>query len=425
MKSPTHSTPVRDLLVSLGTALDRVGEPHGRLVLMARPRLHARSAIYFVGDASQPECGCQWVVKRPNEQTAQEDLASPLDAQRQFDALRRLATHFESVAPALRISRPVAFLEEVAALAIEYVKGTPVDRLVRPRRLVEPEPLLQGITLSARFLHHLHAFEPRRQARVSPWSIAQQLLALADDTMRPAGLVLPPELRAALEAVPRQDAVTECVRLHGDFAAVNMLIHSGTVVTGIDIGLTEIGTPEDDLARFLMMLETQRLFLAGADVPRVRAFRHRAERALIESYYGDASTSLLLELRVTQQLCKRWLQRHRARLAGNPVLRGVRSRVVDRYFESLLRERASAIAAGPETIVAPLHRTSVLLTRERESHLTAAAPVAPAAARGSVDWSHGLTRPPPRHFSFTHAPMMKARGTLVRYMFDGLRTPRM
>src|SRR5919201_2967582 len=115
--------PEHELVARLGEALDSRGQPHGRLFLIAPPRLQPRSTIYFVGDSSRASHGCQWVVKRPNRRAAQADLANPIDAERQFEALRLLATHFEPVGPALRVSRPIAFLPEIGALVVEYASG--------------------------------------------------------------------------------------------------------------------------------------------------------------------------------------------------------------------------------------------------------------------------------------------------------------
>jgi aminoglycoside phosphotransferase (APT) family kinase protein len=338
-----------DVLAGLGEALTAAGHAHGRLFLTEAPHLHARSTIYFVGDAAEPERRCQWVVKRPYEWAGQEDLAAPLDAGRQFEALRVLASHYAPMAPELRVPRPVAFLADLEAFAMEYAKGTSVDGLVRPRRLIGPEPLLDGVALSARFLRHLHALEAAGPAMIRPRALAEEVLTLEEETMRPAGLALPAELREALEAVSAVEVRVQTVRLHGDFAPVNMIIDRGTSVTGIDVTLAEFGIPEDDLARFAMMLATERLFLASSDVASARELRRRAEAVLLETYYGEPSTSDLLELRVIQQLCRRWLRRHTARIATRPWLAAARKRLVDRYFETLLAERARLLTAGRDS----------------------------------------------------------------------------
>jgi aminoglycoside phosphotransferase (APT) family kinase protein len=334
-----------DVLVPLSAALVAEGHPHGRLVLTHPPQLHARSSIYFVGDAEQPDRGCRWVVKRPDTGAQQEDLPNPLDARRQYTVLRMLEAHYEPLAPALRVSRPVAFLEDSGALAMEYAPGIELDSLLRPRSVFDPKPLLDGIALAGRFLRHLHAFEPPHHALVRPRGLGEELLALVEQKMRPAGFAPPAELSEVLEQLPDTEDHASAVCLHGDFAPVNMIVEGGTSVTGIDISLAEVGFPEDDLARFLMMLATARLFVAGAGARRTRALRQRAQLALLEAYYGEARTSALLELRFIRQLCLRWLRRCMARIESKPRLGGVRRRLVDRHFETLVRERSRALTS--------------------------------------------------------------------------------
>jgi aminoglycoside phosphotransferase (APT) family kinase protein len=329
-----------DVLGPLSAALHAAGQPHGRLVLTRRPQLHTRSTIYFVGDADQRDRGCRWVVKQPNTGARQEDLPHPLDARWQYTVLRTLEAHYEPVAPKLRVPRPVAFLEDSGALAMEYASGIEVDSLLRPRSIFSARALLESIALAGRFLRHLHAFEPPHHALVRPCALGEEMLALVDETMRPAGFLPPVELSTVLEQLPETAARATTVRLHGDFAPVNMIVEGGTAVTGLDISFSDVGFPEDDLARFLMMLATARLFVAGAGARSTLALRHRAQSALLRGYYGEARTSVLLEMRFIRQLCLRWLRRCMARIESKPHLADVRRRVVDRHFEALLRERS-------------------------------------------------------------------------------------
>jgi aminoglycoside phosphotransferase (APT) family kinase protein len=332
-----------DILRSLGEALAALGSSHGTLALSCPPQFHARSTIYFVGDGDEPGRACQWVVKCPHEGAAQDDLANPVGAAQQFEVLRVLTTHFATVAPKLRVPRPVAYLADVGALAMEYAHGTGLDRLVRPGGLFRPQRLLQGIALSGTFLRHLHALEPRRSVILSLHRLAEEVLTLAEERMRPSGLLVPAIVLDILRDVTKTEGAAVAVRLHGDFAPVNMLLDGRGSVTGLDVSLTDYGLPEDDLARFLMMLVTERLFLLSPDTARARALRDMAQATLLEAYAGDAQTSAFLELHFTRQLCLRWLRKHNARLARGPSLSGLRKRVVDRYFQLLLCERAEAL----------------------------------------------------------------------------------
>src|SRR5215210_72017 len=118
--APLAQTSDAEIVAALAQALAAGGRPRRRLRHVRPPALHSRSTVYFIGDADRPGLGPQWVVKRPDDRTGQEDLANPLSARQQFDALRVLADHFEHADPRLRVVRPVALLPEVGAFAMEY-----------------------------------------------------------------------------------------------------------------------------------------------------------------------------------------------------------------------------------------------------------------------------------------------------------------
>jgi len=331
------------VLQELSAALGEGGHGHGPLVLSRPPVRHARSTIYFVGDAARPSLGPRWVVKRPDHAAAQEDLASPLTAVHQFAVLKAVADHFDRASPELRAAQPVGFLSGVEALAMEFVPGLPLDRLVRPRALVAAHPLLDGVALSGAFLRHLHTIRPVQVGQVDLGAMARDVLLLSDKMRSSAGLAIPAELDGALREIPDGAVGAAIVQLHGDFAAVNMILGDGPSITGIDVSLDETGPAEMDLARFVMMLSTQRLFLAGGEVGRVSRLRRAVTAALFESYDGDRATTVLFELQLVRQLCLRWLQRHSTRLVNHPRLGALRRAPVDRHFRALLRERAAEL----------------------------------------------------------------------------------
>jgi aminoglycoside phosphotransferase (APT) family kinase protein len=347
-----------DVLGAFDEALAALGISHGRLGLTRPPHFHARSTIFFVADGPTPRGGCRWVIKCPDETARQDDLPTPLTAEGQYRALQVLTAHFASVAPRLTVSRPVAYLPAVGGLATEYVRGTSVDELVRPGNILRLQALLDSVASSGRFLRHLHSLEAPRGTILNTRALADEVLELADARLAPAGLVLPAPALDALRDVPDVDASVGAVVLHGDFAPVNMLVDGAGSVTGLDVSMTEIGPAEDDLARFLMMLVTHRLFLASAGWTRLRALRTSVQGTLLEAYAGDAGTSVFLELRFIQQLCLRWLQRHNARVARDPYVSGFRARVVDRLFSLLLAERAEMLATAPRTCVSPCFRAA-------------------------------------------------------------------
>jgi aminoglycoside phosphotransferase (APT) family kinase protein len=352
--SPSERPSAGNVLRALDDALGALGIVHGTLRLCRSPQYHARSTIYFVGDGRDAGRECRWVIKCPDETARQDDLATPLIADDQYEALRVLTAHFASVAPRLRVPRPVAHLPAAGGLAMEYVNGTSLDDLVRARSILRPQALLDGVALSGSFLRHLHSLDARDSTVLSMRVVADEVRELVETRLAPAGLAVPAVVLDELRSLPATDVDAGVVRLHGDFAPVNMLLDGADSVTGIDASLTDVGPAEEDLARFLMMLVTDRLFLLAADSARARALRRSVQATLVEAYAGDARTSAFLELRFIHQLCLRWLQRHNARAARGPSLSGFRKRVVDPFFALLLVERAQMLASAPRASLSPL-----------------------------------------------------------------------
>lgn len=332
----------RAVLVSLSRALAERDRVRGELFFIRPPERHTRSTIYFVGDSQASSLGCQWVIKQPNEASVQEDLASPRAAETQLRSLVRLAAHFAAVAPVLRVPRPVGLLPEVAAFAMEYVPGRDVNQLIA-RALFDRGRLFAAIASSARFIKHLHLIDGVGHETAELAKTAQQPLELAEGPMHRLGMELPEEVTATLEAVGNRKIETSSCRLHGDFAPVNMIVDATGHLTGIDASLDEVGAPEEDLARFLTMLATERLFVLGQDMRVVKRVRHRAESTVLETYYGNPAPPLLLELRRIEYLSRRWIHRHVLRARGRPSLAAGRRWAVDRYFRELLLDRARNI----------------------------------------------------------------------------------
>ena len=315
----------------------------GRLGLARRPQRHSRSLIYFVGTGRLGRRRAKWVVKRPDVSSSQQDLSAPASAETEFASLVRLAQHFSPFEGRLRVPRPVALLPEIGAFAMEAIHGRDIPALVHAGTLVNTRRLLAAVGQAAEFLKHLHRIDPRSECLVDPRAKADALLEYGDLVLARYDLALPDELAQTLRAVPARGVRARICRLHGDFAPVNILIDSEGNAVGIDAALDRVGLPEHDLARFLVMLGSERLFIAGDRVASVRAVRRRAEATLCRAYYGEADPPLLLELHLVDGLCRRWIRRHVTRLENRPSLRGARRRMVDAHFRRLLDESAERI----------------------------------------------------------------------------------
>jgi len=295
------------------------------------PVRHARSTISVL-----VANGRRWVVKQPDLDARQEDLSPPVSAAVEFASLVRLDRHFAPCAQRMRVPRPVALLPDASGFVMEYVAGPSVPALLRPAR---PRPLLHAIEAAGAALAHLHALEPPARVAVDSGLLATGTLTFADEAMAPLGLRLAPAVRAALAEPPSRTVEAAWVRLHGDYAPVNVIVEPSRGVAVIDPSLEATGLPQDDLSRFLTMLYTDRYFLLrpGAGV------RAAAAAALLRGYAQQVDPTIL-RLRLIDCLCRRWVRRQMARLHGVPRLAGARARLVDAQFARLLAGAAAGLA---------------------------------------------------------------------------------
>jgi aminoglycoside phosphotransferase (APT) family kinase protein len=282
-------------------------------------------------------------VKQPDERSTQEDLTSPASAESEFASLVRLAAHFSPLEPRLRVPRPVALLPEIGAFAMEAIHGRDISALIGFGTPVEMHRLLPAVARSAAFLQHLHRIDLPSEEVVDLRAKAEALLEYGELFTARYGFPLPGELTETLHAIPARSVPARICRLHGDFAPVNVLMDDEGNAVGIDAALDRVGLPEHDLARFLVMFGSERLFIAGERLAFIRAVRRGAEATLLQTYYGEADPPLLLELELIDGLCRRWLRRHITRLENRPSLSAARRRMVDAHFRRLLDESAERI----------------------------------------------------------------------------------
>lgn len=276
-----------------------------RIVVHPGPPRH-RSKLYFVGfDGSPPEY--RWVVKQPAVDRRQEDLASPMSAAAQFEALQRLHTHLLRGDGAVVAPRPVALMPEIGAYAMEYVYGPTVRDLVGVRAVLRPEKLLTPVAKAAQVLHAVHSVERAQPEIVEGSSVSRTVTGSR-------------------------------VLLHGDFAPENVILTSSGAYCCIDADLAERGSAEKDVARFLMMLFEARLFIMGADVPPVQRLRRSAATAFLTAYYGERPWPESLRPLTLTGLVSRSSIREEQLSERSPALTRARSVMLKRHFENLLAE---------------------------------------------------------------------------------------
>jgi aminoglycoside phosphotransferase (APT) family kinase protein len=325
------------LRLALESALSRAGKLCGNVVQVDSPRILPRSSVYFLGDSA--DAGrCRWIVKASRSGTTQIDLVEARGALEQFSALERLDAYFQSLGQPFGVPTPVALFRSNDAFAYSYVPGVQLNRMLGARALVRPGRAIHAVSQAAALLAHLHRAAPSGTVTVDVRERANRILAF-DAIGR-----MPASLRDRLERLAPHTLEAPLVRLHGDFAPVNVITDdTGRTIT-FDVDHNTCGVPEKDMARFLVMLQTDRLFIAAGGTPPVDRLRRRLERRFIAGYDGTRSPDVILDLEIIDQLLRRWATRRQLLIAsdGNRI----RRRTLDRSFAALLESYGRRLAQG-------------------------------------------------------------------------------
>jgi aminoglycoside phosphotransferase (APT) family kinase protein len=306
------------------------------LVVVSRVE-RRRSTMYFVGVAGQPGA-IRWVVKQPRTATQQHDLASPLTAQGQYEALVALRDVLEGHHPRFSAPRPIALLAGAGAFAMEFVEGRSIPQLVHARAVLEPRPALDGVRSAAALLQALHAVQPEAGGFIDREKLATDELGDGGRVLQRVGL---PVRSSWFDRVPCPQPTQTSVLLHGDFAPENVVITSGATYC-LDPALSGRGPRELDVVRFLTMLCDAPLFIHTLAPGPVGRLRRRMSAEFVETYYGGSGRPTSLQPMLVHALALRWAQRHdhiferdaRAPAAWTMLLRA--------YFSRLLTEVSSS-----------------------------------------------------------------------------------
>ncbi len=238
-------------------ALSRALAPpqgHDLHLSVEQQRLAGRSNMFVVRSETPLSCQDRWVVKQPHVEWSQDDVDNPLTAHEEFLALQRLHSHFDRMDVPFRVPVPVAYLPELDAFAMEYVAGVTVKELLSYRSTLRPATLLDGLAAAGAFLRHLHALEVLPTIDIDLRDEAKQVLAVAEEKLNPLGLSLPDRVRRTMVEFPALAVTSPQVRLHGDFGPANILLAKDGSAVGLDAALSAVGTPEDDLVRFVALV---------------------------------------------------------------------------------------------------------------------------------------------------------------------------
>lgn len=319
--------------------------PGAAALAVERQRLAGRSNIYVVGLSAPGQRGPRWLVKQPNPSWSQDDVANPLSAQQEFEALGRLHEHFTTLGVPFRAPEPVALLPDVDAVVMEFVDGTTVKDLLHYGSLLGPARLLDGLAASGTFLRHLHSLEPLPDVEVDLADLAHDVLAVAEEKLGPLGLDLPGSVRRTLLQVPGERVRSRQVRLHGDFGPANILLARDGSTVGLDASLEAVGVPEDDLVRYVALTSGIIRLAPELAVPPLAVVRRRMETRLLEAYYGTTTWPALFELKYLHQLCRRWCRlRELAAQNESSARLAVKLPVIGAQVKRLMRESARRLA---------------------------------------------------------------------------------
>ncbi len=293
------------LLCSVSRALDASARPVGPLTVQQQRRA-GRSTIYVVASANQAANGKRWVIKQPHTEWSQDDVDSPLTAEDEFLALRRLETHFRDLGASFRVPTPVAHLPEHDAFVMEHVSGPTVKQLLNYGSVRRPKRLLDGLSAAGAFLRCVHDLERRPAVDVDLKDEAQQVLALEEELLLPLGLSLPDRVRHTLVEMPSRTVSSPEVWLHGDWGPANVILAEDGSVVGLDPALSTVGHREDDLVRFTVLVAGVIRLAPELVIPPVGRVRRRLEDRLLHSYYQASTRPLLFEVKYLNQLVRRW-----------------------------------------------------------------------------------------------------------------------
>jgi len=310
-------------------------------------RIAGRSSVLFVEPAGPDDGRSRLVVKQPRADWRQDDLASPVLAEQEFRALTRLHAHFRAQGGRLRVPAPAALLPEVDAFVMEYVAGRSLRELLTYRSLLRPAPLLDGLAAAAEFIAAVHDVETLPGRQVDLQREAQTVIAVVEQKLRPVGLMLPRRVTEILHQVPRIVVDARQVWLHGDFGPENIILAEDGSTVGIDAALDTVGLPEDDLVRFIALMSGAIRFAPELFAPALSRIRRRLEEQLLGGYYGTTSYPPLFELKLIDQLARRWLRlREHAQQHRQRSLLPVRLRVIEAQIRLLTEESAQRLVHG-------------------------------------------------------------------------------
>ncbi len=269
----------------------------------------------------------------------------------ELDALRAVEARLAEVGdPGFRAVRALGILPESTALVMEAFDGKPLHAFL-VRRPFRAHAALRPMTLAraaGRWLRILHdtptstqvVRQGTRQDVVDAFTEFGSYLAAETDASN-----LQEVIEAGVAAARRLPDPLPTVITHGDFAPRNILVDKSGRLAVIDLLARWQAPPFEDLAGFLVALQTSRANAATRGLVFGRTIA-RLEPAFLSGYYGSEAVPRNA-IRVYELLLV--LDKWSARAIRNRTLRGVgriRERLIEGHFDARSRLLARRLRQG-------------------------------------------------------------------------------
>jgi aminoglycoside phosphotransferase (APT) family kinase protein len=262
----------------------------------------------------------------------------------EFEALKLVEARLREVGDdRLEAVRALGVLPKSNALVMEVFESEPFHRVLARKALGGNDPgrSTTVAALAGRWLRILHesptttTLTRQRDRAEIVGAFEAYLEYLAAETGRDLSAVV----RAGVEAAGRLPDPLPTVLSHGDFAPRNILVGRSGRVAVVDLLARWKSPPYEDLATFLVALQTNRANAATRGLLFGRAAK-RLEPAFLKGYFG-AEPVPRDAIRIYELLLvlDKWAARsHRSRTHG--LLARVRDRLIDGHFEAHSRRLA-------------------------------------------------------------------------------------
>ena len=269
----------------------------------------------------------------------------------EFDALRTVEARLAEVGdPGFQAVRALGILPESTALVMEAFDGKPLHRFL-VRMPFRSHPALRPAALvhaAGRWLRILHETPPSgqierqgtRQEIIDAFGAFGSYLASETDASH-----LETVIEAGVEAAHQLPDPLPTVITHGDFAPRNILVDGSGRLAVIDLLARWQAPPFEDLAGFLVALQTSRANAATRGLVFGRTIAN-LEPPFLSGYYGSEPVPRTA-IRVYELLLV--LDKWAARANRNRTLRGVgriRERLIDGHFDARARLLAHRLRQG-------------------------------------------------------------------------------